>query len=121
MDQRLSVTSNFTGQYGRDIIKWTDTAPDAAGGSADWNYRMKWRTVVPCKVPRLKFQLWSAGMISDGEACGEVLYNLQPFFNRVVRDKLKDGVSLPCVCQKCQSQKPNRLCFAVCSTWIWIR
>jgi len=87
MDQKMSVTANFNGLYGGDVIKWTDVAWYAASGQAEWNYRFKWRLTIPCKVPRVKFQMWNASLISDGEACGECIYNLQPFFNRAMRDK----------------------------------
>jgi hypothetical protein len=55
VDQRIIVHSNFDGEYGEDISKSTDVAWFSAQGAAEWNYRMKWRLKVPCKVPRLKF------------------------------------------------------------------
>jgi hypothetical protein len=85
----ITVTSNFSGLYGRDVTKETDYAWNSAGGKADFNWRMKWRTVLPAKVPRLKFQLWHGELIKD-EACGEALLNLQPFLTKALAD-MRDG------------------------------
>jgi len=86
IDQKITVTCNFEGVYEGDIVKSTDVAWES-DGDAEWNYRMVFPLQVPCRVPRLKFAMWDEHVVADDEIIGEVVYNLQPFFDRCLRDK----------------------------------
>eukprot|EP00466_Bigelowiella_natans_P007748 jgi/Bigna1/131767/aug1.15_g6475 len=87
VDQKLRVTINFSGAPGRDSIKDTDVAWYAAGGRAEWNYRM----VFPVKLPmnpehaRVKFSLWDENLVGSAENVGEAVLNLAPFFGRTLQ------------------------------------
>lgn len=59
----------------------------SSGGMAEWNYRMKWRLFLPCKVPRVKLSLWDHSEFHSGTSIGEAVYNLKPFFERCMREK----------------------------------
>ena len=85
VDQQVRVEANFAGEA--PITKETDTAWDSSGGSAEWNYRMIFPVKLPTKNARLKIAMWDANLVSDDQGIGEVLYNLQPFFNRALREK----------------------------------
>eukprot|EP01006_Ploeotia_vitrea_P045078 TRINITY_DN66894_c5_g6_i1.p1 TRINITY_DN66894_c5_g6~~TRINITY_DN66894_c5_g6_i1.p1 ORF type:complete len:1357 (-),score=756.79 TRINITY_DN66894_c5_g6_i1:54-4124(-) len=87
VDQKMYVTTNFTGEYGKDTIKETDVAWYSSGGEAEWNYRMVYRVTLPCKVPRMKISIWDENITSSDESIGEVLYNLKPFFDKALREK----------------------------------
>ncbi len=87
VDQTMSVTVNFDGAAGEDIIKNTDTAWYAEGGAADWHHRMVWSVNLPALHPRVKLTMWDDKMIDDREAIGEVIYNLGPMFEMALRDK----------------------------------
>jgi len=73
----------------RDSIKDTDVAWYAAGGRAEWNYRM----VFPVKLPmnpehaRVKFSLWDENLVGSAENVGEAVLNLAPFFGRTLQEK----------------------------------
>lgn len=87
VDQQIAVTTNFEGMPGQDHITWTDVAWYSAGGSAEWNYRMLFPVTLPCKVPRLKLTMWDAKVLKSNQALAEIMYNLQPFFDRCLREK----------------------------------
>jgi hypothetical protein len=57
VDQRLSVIANFSGDHDGDVVKDTDVAWNTSRGQAEWNYRMVWPVMLPCKLPRLKIQV----------------------------------------------------------------
>lgn len=87
VDQTMTITTNFTGERGEDILKDTDTAWYSAGGAADWNWRMVWPLKLPCQVPRIKLTVWDDRVIGDKEAIGECMYSLQPMIDQALRDK----------------------------------
>ena len=69
------------------LPKTTDVAWDSSGGAAEWNYRMVWPVQLPCKLPRVKIAVWDEEITFGDNAIGEVLYNLQPLFNKALREK----------------------------------
>jgi len=87
VDQKIIVTSNFSGEKGEDIIKHTDVAWYAAEGCADWNYRMIFDVKLPCKNPRITISVWDEKVLGSNEAIGEVVLNLQTFFARCLLEK----------------------------------
>lgn len=87
VNQRVAVTTNFSHQRGREIVKHTDVAWGSSSGQADWNYRMKWRLSLPAKMPRLKIAMWHETVLSENILIGECLYNLKPFLASCLRDK----------------------------------
>ncbi len=91
VDQRIRVTANFEGELGADVHKHTEVAWSSRSsssenelpkGSAEWNHRMIWNLTLPCKVPRIKIAMWHENIVREDEAIGEVLYNLQSFFDK---------------------------------------
>lgn len=87
VDQTIICETNFEGEYEGDMQKKTDVAWYCASGRAEWNWRMTWRLQVPCKLPRLKLQMWDANLVADNTAIGEVIYNLKPFFDKALSEK----------------------------------
>ncbi len=89
VDQKIRVTVNFTGVPGADFVKETDVAWYAAGGSAEWNYRMLFPVRLPLKPghARVKFAVWDENLLGSGENVGEAVWNLAPFFARAMQEK----------------------------------
>lgn len=88
INQQIIVTTNFEGRSGGDDKKQTDVAYFCAGGAAEWNYRMIWPVTLPCKVPRLRITMWDVPSFTGSDiSVGEILYNLQPFFDKCIQDK----------------------------------
>eukprot|EP00808_Paulinella_micropora_P015579 g21631.t1 len=85
VDQQVVVTSNFNGE---EVVKTTDVAWYSAKGDADWNHRMKWRVKLPAaeEHARLNIAIWDANVLTNNTKMGEVVYNLQPFFQECLRD-----------------------------------
>jgi hypothetical protein len=87
VDQKIYVTTNFTGEYGEDDVKSTDVAWYSSNGSAEWNWRFVWQLKLPCQVPRVKLSLWDENVIEEAEAIGELNYNLEPLLQQAQRDR----------------------------------
>ncbi|GAB5368390.1 hypothetical protein AAMO2058_001315100 [Amorphochlora amoebiformis] len=89
VDQKIRVTVNFSGVPGRDIMKETDTAWYAAGGSAEWNWRMVFPIRLPCELDyaRIKFAVWDENLVGSGENVGEAVLNIAKLFARTLQDK----------------------------------
>mmetsp|Transcript_8495 Transcript_8495/g.16195 ORF Transcript_8495/g.16195 Transcript_8495/m.16195 type:complete len:1348 (-) Transcript_8495:95-4138(-) len=88
INQRIVVNTNFDGRSGGGGKKQTDVAWNSNGGAAEWNYRMIWPVTLPCKVPRLRITMWDVSAFTSNDiSVGEILFNLQPFFDKCIRDK----------------------------------
>eukprot|EP00474_Spongospora_subterranea_P005176 CRZ05634.1 hypothetical protein [Spongospora subterranea] len=85
IDQTITCTVNFTGEPGADTITSTDTAW-GSGAEADWNYRMMFPVVLPCRVPRLKMTVWDSDIFGR-TTIGDVIVNLSGMMSEAWRDR----------------------------------
>ena len=82
--QTLQVITQFDGE--NEDKRYTDIAW-SMDGDADWNWRYVYPVKLPCKVPRVKFSIWEAAVISEDQFIGEAHFNLAKFFKATVEDK----------------------------------
>ena len=76
VDIYIKVQFDPTGWAGTLVERQTDRHYGSKDGRGVFNYRFKFDVSTPCEFPRLKFQLFDFGMISD-ESIGESILNLK--------------------------------------------
>mmetsp|Transcript_22475 Transcript_22475/g.33520 ORF Transcript_22475/g.33520 Transcript_22475/m.33520 type:complete len:1427 (+) Transcript_22475:66-4346(+) len=89
VDQKIRVSVNFSGVPGREVAKETDTAWYAAGGNAQWNWRLLFPVTLPCRpeYARIKFAVWDENLVGSGENVGEAVLNVAPLFAQALQEK----------------------------------
>jgi hypothetical protein len=91
INQMMNVAVCFDGE---NEDKRTTDVSWTTDGDTDWNWRFKFALKLPCKVPRLKFTMWDAALVSDDVMVGEATYNLAKIFKQI-NDTRKPKVVLP--------------------------
>jgi hypothetical protein len=79
-------------EWGGEMQK-TDTHWRSKNGKGQFNWRFKFPVTVPCKVPRLKIQIWDKDVFNPNDAIAEVNLNLLGLFKKCY--KAKHGDELP--------------------------
>ena len=86
----MQVQYNFTGEGGDSErstdISWT------TDGDTTWNWRFKLPVKLPCKIPRIKFKMWDAGLLTGDQFIGEVSFNFAKFFKETFESRRPKNV-----------------------------
>lgn len=76
VDVFVKVQFDPTGWAGELIEKQTDVHYGSKDGRGVFNYRFLFDVSTPCEFPRLKFQIYDYGLLSN-ESIGESILNLK--------------------------------------------
>ena len=76
VDIFVKVQFDPTGWSGTLVEKQTDVHYGSKDGIGLFNYRFKFDVSTPCEFPRLKFQLYDYGLMSN-ESIGDSILNLK--------------------------------------------
>eukprot|EP00762_Andalucia_godoyi_P001218 ANDGO_04901.mRNA.1 Synaptotagmin-4 len=82
--------------YVSGISEWngemqkTDTHWRSKNGKGQFNWRFKFPVTIPCKVPRLKVQIWDKDILNPNDAIAEVNLNLLGLFKKCYKSKTGD-------------------------------
>ena len=85
VDIWVKVTFDPTGWPEDNVEKKTDTHNGSKTGWGQFNYRFKFDLEVPCDFPRIKFNIYDAGMITD-ESIGESTINLKRSITKLEKE-----------------------------------
>ena len=84
VNQTVHLCYNFDGK--NDVVKTTDISW-STDGDTDWNWRFKLPVRLPCKIPRITFKIWDAGLIKNDLFIAEGSFNCAKLFKEMVETK----------------------------------
>jgi hypothetical protein len=91
VDIFVKCTLDPTGWSDDEVTKETDTHAGSKDGKGEFNWRMKFNLSVPCEFPRLKFNVYDAGIVGD-ESIGESTLSLKRTLKKL---RSEDKVTIP--------------------------
>mmetsp|Transcript_5302 Transcript_5302/g.11686 ORF Transcript_5302/g.11686 Transcript_5302/m.11686 type:complete len:218 (+) Transcript_5302:1-654(+) len=92
----MRVSGQLLLKYAGDITEESDRVEtDLHGGAKEgvgkFNWRFVWPVDLPCKIPRMKLQVWDANLIGSNDALGETNVSLKGHLNKAFKAQRKLG------------------------------